>query len=50
MILCGNKYNLSHERVISKARGQSLTEEYGMKFMEMSALSSFNVEEVLTMY
>ena len=50
MILCGNKCDLSHERVISEERGQSLAEEYGMKFMEIGALSSFDVEEVLTMY
>ena len=50
MILCGNKCDLSHVRFISKERGQSLAEEYGMKFMEISALSGFNVEEVLTIY
>ena len=49
MILCGNKCDLSDARVISKERGQSLAEDYGMKFMETSAQANINVEEVLTM-
>ena len=48
MILCGNKCDLSNARVISKARGQSLAEEWGMKFMETSAQASATVVEVLT--
>ena len=49
MILCGNKCDLSDIRVISKERGLSLAEEYGMRFIETSAKASINVEEVLTM-
>ena len=47
MILCGNKCDLSDAQAISEESGQSLAEEYGMKFMETSAKAGINVEEVL---
>lgn len=46
MILIGNKCDLSDSRVISKERGESLADEYGIKFMETSAKARINVEEV----
>ena len=46
IILLGNKCDLSDARVISKERGQLLADEYGIKFMEVSAKTSSNVEEV----
>ena len=45
-MLLGNKCDLSDARVISKERGQLLADEYGIKFMEVSAKTSSNVEEV----
>ena len=49
VILCGNKCDLSDAQIISKERGQSLAEKYGMKFVETSAHASINIEEVLIM-
>ena len=48
MILIGNMCDLSDRRVISKEEGQSLADEYGMKFFETSAKANINVEEVHT--
>ena len=45
-MLIGNKCDLSHKR-ISKERGQSLADEYGIElFMEISAQDNINVNEV----
>ena len=46
LMLLGNKCDLSDSRVISKERGQLLADEHGIKFMEISAKASINVEEV----
>ena len=47
MILVGNKCDLSDSRVISRESGQSLADEYGIKFMETSTEAArINVEEV----
>ena len=45
-MLLGNKCDLSDSRVVSKERGQLLADEYGIKFMEISAKTGINVEEV----
>ena len=45
-MLLGSIHDLSDARVISKERGQLLADEYGIKFMEVSAKASINVEEV----
>lgn len=44
-ILIGNKCDMAEQRVIEKERGQALADEYGLKFLETSALSKVNVEE-----
>lgn len=44
-ILLGNRCDLNDRRQVSKERGQELAIEYGMKFTEMSAKASINVEE-----
>ena len=45
-MLLGNKCDLSDSRVVSKERGQLLADEYGIKFMEISAKTGINVKEV----
>ena len=45
-MILGNKCDLSDSQVVSKERGQSLADEHGIKFMEISAKASTNVEEV----
>ena len=49
-MILGNKWDLSDSRVVSKERGQSLADKYGIKFMETSAKASINVEEVSILY
>lgn len=45
-ILIGNKCDVSEDkRVITKARGQALADEFGIPFFETSAKSSVNVNE-----
>lgn len=48
-MILGNKCDLSDSRMISKERGQLLANEYGLKFMEISAKDDINVTEVLIM-
>lgn len=45
-MILGNKCDMDEKRVVSKERGEQLAVEYGVKFMETSAKSSINVEEV----
>ena len=45
-MLLGNKCDLSDSRVVSKERGQLLADEHGIKFMEISAKTNSNIEEV----
>jgi len=44
-ILIGNKCDLVDKKVIDTARGKSLADEYGIKFLETSAKNSINVDE-----
>jgi len=45
-VLIGNKCDVSADkRVITKARGQALADEFGIPFFETSAKSSVNVED-----
>ena len=46
MILVGSKCDLSDRRVVSEERGQLLADEYGCKFIEISAKANINVETV----
>jgi len=45
-ILIGNKCDVAeNKRVISKARGQALADEFGIPFYETSAKANINVED-----
>uniref|UniRef100_A0AAQ4PKL7 small monomeric GTPase n=1 Tax=Gasterosteus aculeatus aculeatus TaxID=481459 RepID=A0AAQ4PKL7_GASAC len=45
-MILGNKCDMSDRRQVSKDRGEKLAIDYGVKFLETSAKSSLNVEEV----
>lgn len=45
-MILGNKCDMEEKRAVSRERGEQLAVEYGIKFMETSAKSSINVEEV----
>lgn len=45
-VLVGNKCDKTNEKVIEHLTGQSLADEYGVKFYETSALDGTNVEAV----
>ena len=42
-VLVGNKLDLDHERIISKASAQKLAQEHGMEYYETSAKDSINI-------
>ncbi|KAF0554643.1 ras-domain-containing protein [Gigaspora margarita] len=44
-ILLGIKCDLVEKRVITKEQGQALADEFGIKFLEVSAKANINVEE-----
>jgi len=44
-ILIGNKFDMVEKKVVDSARGKTLADEYGIKFLETSAKNSINVEE-----
>eukprot|EP00826_Nyctotherus_ovalis_P029922 TRINITY_DN2373_c0_g2_i12.p3 TRINITY_DN2373_c0_g2~~TRINITY_DN2373_c0_g2_i12.p3 ORF type:complete len:107 (-),score=31.28 TRINITY_DN2373_c0_g2_i12:150-470(-) len=45
-ILVGNKADLTAERRVSHEEGEGLAKKYGIKFLESSAKSAFNVLDV----
>ena len=45
MMLVGNKIDKEEERIISVEDGKNLANEYGMQFIETSALSGNNIEK-----
>uniref|UniRef100_A0AAQ4R9M1 small monomeric GTPase n=1 Tax=Gasterosteus aculeatus aculeatus TaxID=481459 RepID=A0AAQ4R9M1_GASAC len=45
-MILGNKCDMKDRRQVSKERGEKLAIDYGIKFLETSAKSSINVEEV----
>ena len=45
-ILVANKTDLPEERKISTERGEKLAKKYGMPFLECSAKSGSNVEDI----
>ena len=47
MILVGNKCDLEDERVVGKDQGQNLARQWNCAFLETSAKSKINVNEVL---
>ena len=46
MILVGNKCDLEDERVVGKDQGQNLARQFNCAFLETSAKSKINVNEV----
>ena len=46
MILVGNKCDLEDERVVGKDQGQGLARQWNSAFLETSAKSKINVNEV----
>lgn len=49
IMLVGNKSDLSHRRAVSKEEGEMFAKENGLLFLEASARTSQNVEEVYTL-
>ena len=49
-MLLGNQCDLSDSWAVTKERGQLLANEHGFKFMETSAKTGFNIEEVSVLY
>lgn len=47
IMLIGNKCDLSHRRAVSKEEGEQFAKENGLLFLEASARTSQNVEEVI---
>jgi len=46
-MLVGNKSDLSHRRAVSKEEGEQFAKENGLLFLEASARTAQNVEEVI---
>lgn len=44
IILCGNKADLDHKRVISETRAKSLADKYHIEYIETSAFTGHNVK------
>lgn len=47
-MLIGNKCDIPHKRVISYNDGKQLAENYGIKFLEISAKKNIKVDDVFT--
>ena len=45
-ILVGNKYDLNETRKVSEIQGKTLALEYGMEFLEVSAKTGYNIDEI----
>ncbi len=46
IMLIGNKSDLSHRRAVSTEEGEAFAREHGLVFLETSARTAHNVEEV----
>lgn len=46
IMLIGNKCDLAHRRAVSTEEGEQFAKEHGLIFMEASAKTAQNVEEV----
>jgi Ras-related protein Rab-2A len=46
MILVGNKIDLFNKRVVSTSEGETLAHDNNMLFIETSALSGYNIDEL----
>lgn len=47
VMLIGNKCDLAHRRAVSTEEGEQFANEHGLVFMEASAKTAQNVEEVI---
>lgn len=47
-MILGNKCDMEDKRRISTEQGKQLADEYGVKFMETSAMNRTNVEQAFT--
>lgn len=47
IMLVGNKSDLAHRRAVSKEEGEQFAKENGLLFLEASARTAQNVEEVI---
>lgn len=47
IMLIGNKCDLAHKRAVSKEEGEQFAKEHGLLFLEASARTAQNVEEVM---
>jgi len=47
-ILIGNKCDMENAKLVTKAQGQALADEYSIKFFETSAKNNINVTEAFT--
>lgn len=47
IMLIGNKCDLAHKRAVSKEEGEQFAKENGLLFLEASARTAQNVEEVM---
>ena len=50
IMLIGNKCDLEHRRQVSPDEGKKFAEENGLMFLETSAKTAHNVEEVMFYY
>lgn len=50
MILVGNKCDLEDERVVGKDQGNNLSRQFNSSFLETSAKSKTNVQEVILIF
>lgn len=48
IMLIGNKCDLAHRRAVSTEEGEQFAKEHGLIFMEASAKTAQNVEEVFS--
>ncbi|XVF28092.1 hypothetical protein REPUB_Repub14bG0165000 [Reevesia pubescens] len=46
IVLIGNKCDLAHRRVVTTEKGEQFAKDHGLIFMEASAKTALNVEEV----
>lgn len=49
IILVGNKSDMEAERKVAWATGRALAEKYGTKFVEVSARTGHNINELFAM-
>lgn len=49
IMLIGNKCDLAHRRAVSKEEGEQFAKENGLLFLEASARTAQNVEEVINL-